>query len=120
MINRYYCRNKIEGKTQCLVQCAHCKEYFDELNTDRLIYITANLKTLLNKGACIHTQDKANSCLYILKTQIEKEHYNELFTAHQHYLLGEGAQEFYDVTNRLIEYYNHKFDRLVSSTYKNK
>jgi hypothetical protein len=27
----FYCRNEIEGKRKCRIQCEHCKEYYKPL-----------------------------------------------------------------------------------------
>lgn len=63
------------------------------------------LIALRNKGACWHSQRKYYNILREVKPLITSEEYRDLCIAHSHYENGEGADEFYEICNKLIEKY---------------
>jgi hypothetical protein len=63
------------------------------------------LKELRHKGACWQTQIKADKLFKQLKSLLLDSEFIELSIAHNHYLLGEGPEEFYDKCNKLITKY---------------
>ncbi len=63
------------------------------------------LELLRHKGAAWQTQDKAEATILALKMHLTGEEYRDLQIAHNHYTIGEGATEFYDVVNNLIKKY---------------
>lgn len=65
---------------------------------------TIVLKTLeefRNKGAAWQSQSKANSLLLKLRSLLPDSDWWELNISHSHYLIGEGAEEFYDTCKRI-------------------
>jgi hypothetical protein len=66
------------------------------------------LEKFRNKGACNHTQYVANKLLNELKTHLHDDRWFKLYTSHMHYLLGEGASEFFETVNCLKSRYENK------------
>jgi len=67
--------------------------------------ISELLAEFQQKAGAWQSQNKAIS----LKNKLEKvllvEEYNELNTAHNHYSIGEGAEELYQICNKLLTKY---------------
>lgn len=61
---------------------------------------------MLNKGACIYTQPKAEKALLALKTLLLETDYNSISIAHSHYLIGEGGEELMQVCKGLKTKYS--------------
>lgn len=64
------------------------------------------LERLRNKGAVSHTKDIADSIMNKLRSFLKEDEYFNLHISIEHYRLGEGAAEFYEVINNIISKYN--------------
>lgn len=60
---------------------------------------------LKNKGAAWQSQNVVPSLLKQVKEFLRKDEYSQLLIAHSHYTNGEGASEFYEICNKLINKY---------------
>jgi hypothetical protein len=64
------------------------------------------------RGAAWQTQPQADKTMQLLFTLLTKEEHTKLSIARNHYLIGEGAAEFYDVCIQLIEKYTKTYTEL--------
>lgn len=68
--------------------------------------ILSLLDRMRNKGACIYSQNEAERLFKQLKKILKEDEFQKLSTAHSHYVIGEGAGEFYEVCEKLNEVYS--------------
>lgn len=69
------------------------------MTTERLI------EEFRNKGGARQGQGKAYQILRKLKSRLKEDDYKRLEIAHNHYGIGEGAEELYDVCKQLLKQY---------------
>jgi ABC-type uncharacterized transport system ATPase subunit len=81
------------------------QEFYDKPTNMTTIEL---LTTMRHKGAAWQSQEKAEATLMKLKMHLTEVEFRDLQIAHNHYQIGEGAREFYDEVNKLIEKYTNK------------
>lgn len=69
-------------------------------------YVYELLEQLRNKGCCTYTQDKAIKLFRELKqSSIDPIDYRNISIEHSHWEIGEGAEKFYNIINKVKEKY---------------
>lgn len=78
----------------------------NRVHQDKRIIIYNTLDEFRNKAGAMQSQDKAERIKKNLKNLLTEDEYWKITIAHQHFLLGEGSEELYDVCKLIIEKYS--------------